>query len=52
MAVSAILVFGLSSALFSWGVVLGVKACMTDHAPFMQGEGHRARFDERMRKAA
>ncbi|MDH5527372.1 MAG: hypothetical protein OEY97_08720 [Nitrospirota bacterium] len=51
MAASALLVFAVSGAIFLWGVVLGVKACNTEHPPFMKGEGSQ-RFDSRMKKAA
>jgi len=40
------------AALSVWGVVLGIRGCMADSQPFMQGEGGRARFDGRMRNAA
>jgi hypothetical protein len=40
------------SALSVWGVMLGIKGCMADSKPFMQGEGVRSRFDSRMRDVA
>jgi hypothetical protein len=40
------------SALSLWGVVMGVRGCMADSKPFMQGEGAKARFDGRMSHAA
>lgn len=40
------------AALSIWGVVMGVRGCMADSKPFMQGEGARTRFDSRMRHVA
>lgn len=52
MAASALLVFAVTGAVFVWGTVLGLKACSTEHPPFMKGEGAQGRFDSRMKKAA
>lgn len=49
LAMLAVLAF---SALSVWGVVLGLRGCMAESKPFMQGEGTRARFDSHMRPAA
>jgi hypothetical protein len=40
------------AALSLWGIVLGLKGCLADAPPFMEGEGSHARFDSRIRHAA
>jgi hypothetical protein len=40
------------AALTVWGVYIGFRGALADHPPFMQGQGAKNRYDERVRRAA
>jgi len=52
MSGMAIMVMGAFAAAAAWCIGIGIKACLTDMPPFMQGEGQIGRYDNRMDKAA
>jgi len=40
------------AALTVWGVYIGLRGALANHPPYMQGQGAKARFDARVRRAA
>ncbi|MFQ5508438.1 MAG: hypothetical protein ACE5FN_03780 [Leptospirillia bacterium] len=52
MSGSAILFFACIAGASLWGIYIGLRGCLAEAPPFMQGEGGHARYDSRMRDAA
>jgi hypothetical protein len=40
------------AALTLWGIYIGFRGALAEHPPYMQGQGAKARFDARVRRAA
>jgi hypothetical protein len=39
-------------ALILWGSYIGLRGALSNHPPYMQGQGARSRYDVRVRRAA